>query len=356
MTPLRSSLLVLVGALLWFGCDAASEPPDPPTINRHADLGPSSTLVSGYLFDPEAYLWALMSHPGDNPPDPIWLVGVPYAERSALRGGVVSVVDPLGGNEPVSARAPTEVDGLWYGATVPSRADKPLFIEANPSEQGVVVADAELRERYPVEEGFYPVPAGKYFPTRNYAPFLATENDCLLQQGVMIGDQGSLAALANYFTSSGVPTEPADLLDPSKDQTILLVYAMGPTLYPVDFYIDAQILLSADQGIVYHFDFGPPGNGPPHQSPMGFYVGEAGYSSIGYAAVVLPGAPPPTVKLNLFSYDHSFSDLEVPIVPGKVNWVRAIANHPDGPQPIGGPNETDDLSWLCVPPPPPAAE
>lgn len=357
------------------GCQVETPPTDPGTTGSYTELPERKTTVSGVVYDPEAFFFSLAMWPPPPPdadpndpqfqsPPPAFFNGIPHGMRSAPMGARVSIVS---NGVTADSSGPVPPTGTWQVTGVPTRDTVLYYARAEPPPEGVVIGAPDIFPSPPFE----PIPSGTYYPTTALRPILANTAACQLQVAEMLGDAGGLAAVANTLSAMGMPTTPADLVDPAKTGGVvfLWVYSPSPVLdifnIPSDDSIVTEVSSDGPAPIMQLGVFwAPPGvpDLPFPQSPMGYFAVPAPVSSLGYFALVLPPDQTEPVTVNFIdTKDEPGNELgprpwRIPSVtiqptPG-VSFVRLHAQ-PGGTPPVPDigqePAPEPDTSWTCLP-------
>jgi hypothetical protein len=370
-----AAIASLVLGVSLTGCGDELPPPAGTDSEHFSPLPPAKTTVSGVVFDPEAFFFALATFPepppdeegpppdeeGPPPPPPLLAEGIPYLMRSVAAGVRVSLT--LDGAA-ADVSAPAAPNGYWQVPGVLT-GDSTYLMRAEPPEEGVVIGAPEMFPSPP----FAPIPSGRYFPTTTLRPIVPLAPACMVQVASVVGDAGALSAVANLRTSMGQPTTAADLVDPGQTGGVALIWVSAPSFFFEYFLIPANdIKAEVSGGTLYALDWAPPEAEVPGQSPMGFIATPDDTSPIGYFAVVLPRGSTNPVEVRFIDTvttspeepggpprPWAIPEFSAQLSPG-VSVSRLYAQ-PAGPpeeeeEPGGEQHPPPDLSWLCLPIPP----
>ncbi len=285
-TSLRAFAVTSSLALAFSGgCSSSDGPPTPGANDHYTDLPEAKTTVSGIAFDPEAFFFSVTNFPvmdPDAPPPPPFLFeNIPHVYRSAAVGARVSVLHAGG---VLDSSGPVAPNGVWQVLGVPSGTETMYKLRVEPPQEGLVMGAPEMFPSPPFE----PVPEATYFPTSTLRPFTAGPSSCLVQVAGVVGDAGALAAVATLRTEMGIPTTPADLVNPMRTGGVALIWVYTPSEAFDLFNIPADsIAAETSAGSLYAIEWAPPGLFPG-QSPLGYFATPEATSSLGYFAVVFP--------------------------------------------------------------------
>ncbi|QSQ19545.1 hypothetical protein JY651_30055 [Pyxidicoccus parkwayensis] len=269
--------------------------PDAPLV----ELPAAHASVSGFVFDPEAFLVQVLSAPPPDPEqegpgeDPAIFDGTSFLVYSAIPSARVRLAAP-GLPEATSGEPlPTghwQVDGVTVDDTTP------YYAEALPP-SGPVTFDNP--------DAYFPVPSATYYPTTYLRPIQVNVTQCMSQTALMVGNAGALDAVAQHLTAQGTPTTVADLMDPAKTGGVVLLFVHMPSFF-YDFFLSPMDSVAGETsaGTLMALDWAAP-SGAPGQSPMGFSVLPDPVSMVGYFALVLPPGVTEPVTV-------SFTDTYVP--------------------------------------------
>ncbi|NVI96873.1 hypothetical protein HV824_01875 [Myxococcus sp. AM009] len=359
-TSLRAFAVTSSLALAFSGgCSGSDGPPPSTTDDAYTDLPEAKTTVSGIAFDPEAFFFSLATFPVMDPemppPPPFLFENIPYVFRSAPVGARVSVVR---NGESLDSSGPVAPNGLWQVRGVPSGNETAYKLRVEPPLEGLVMGAPEMFPAPPFE----PIPEATYFPTSTLRPFTAGPSSCLVQVAGVVGDAGALAAVATLRTDMGIPTTPADLVDPTRTGGVALIWVYAPSEAFDLFNIPADsIAAETSAGSLYAIEWAPPGFFPG-QSPMGYFATPAPTSSLGYFAVVLPpgttepvtvsfvdeGTSPPEEQNPFLIRPWNISPLTLTPEAG-VGFARVLSVPSVTPpfDPDAEPVPEPDLGWMC---------
>ena len=307
-----------------------------------------NTTVSGFVWDPEAFMYSffMCNPPPPAPPScfapPVAVPGLPDFDLSVVSGAGAGLFDPLQPGTPVLASALTPVDGSWALTGVTTRSDVPFFPIASPP--------ADATTALPSGPPGYPTapPAKNYFQSITFQPIDTQFTQCLSQADFLASDSGILQAVANYLTGNGTPTTAADFVDPTKWGGAAVVWLTQGGVYVPAF----GAMVQADQGTMYYIGWAPPGVLPPAlgQSDRGFYVDHVGgdaHAPMGLAVLLL--STPSATGVNFTFSDDQTGDGHpwafppfptLPIPPGMVSFLNPPVLMPGPPPP----------PFVCLPP------
>jgi hypothetical protein len=328
---------ILAVSLVGAGCEQSAPPPEsevfptPQYVTQEPE-GPM-TRITGYAWDPEAYLLSLFGCGGPACPlPPILLDNSPLVLRSMVVGASVTVLDTQDGREAVPPGL-SDMTGTWVLPKVPSREAPAYLVRA--AGQGTL---AEVPFPLP------PLPPGNYLPTVTQRPVYTRHSLCAAIEANHLSDKGILEALAKYLTDKGTPTTPADLIDPQRYAGVVIFWLYNPgfpywrlpATSPLDVTGGTGIKLKVEgPGQVLTVDWAPPGALPPPVAPLqstrGFVVFEfASESKTGLTAVLYPAGSNPgevtyevkdtiTDPLQLRPWTHP--DVKATPRPGVITFV-----------------------------------
>lgn len=204
-----------LGALL-LGAGCTSEMGTPPGAEKYPRPGvlaapaeEPSSYVTGFAFDPEAYLMNLVACGGGACPlTPLLLDISPLYLNSVVRSGPVTLLDAATGG-PAVPPGLSDASGTWALPKVRSRPDVLLPL--------AVGEGAQLNSGIPSPVPLADVPPGRYLPTVTLRPVAPTHPQCLAVEAVHTSDNGILEAVAKYLTAvEGVPTSVPDFINPAR--------------------------------------------------------------------------------------------------------------------------------------------
>jgi hypothetical protein len=361
--------LSLAAALSGCSLETATPPPT-GSGTTYTPLPERKTTVSGIVYDPDAFFVSLATFPFEDGPPPALFDGVPHVFRSAAFGATVSLTRDGTVADESSPAAPT---GFWQSPGVPTGDATYLMRTVIPAE-GIMVGGPP--EAFPPEL-FGTIPTGQYFPTTTLRPIVPMAAACDLQVATVLGETGALGAVANLMTDMGTPKTPAALADPAQTGAVLLIWVASPS--PVfDYFIApaggvaAELAEGGAGGSLYAINWAPPEVGIPGQSAMGYFATPDSVSDLGYFALVLPrGAtgpvtvrfvdtnpPPPPPEEgeepDPFANPWIIPEFSFDVGPGiSFARVHALPSMPPPPEdPYADPKPEEDMSWMCLPPPP----
>lgn len=328
---MRSTAIALLAVVLCIsGCQ--NPPPVESTSTpkvEYVDWKTSASVISGYVWDPEAFWFALAMCPSPCMLPPITIPETPFIERSEVIGASVRLVDTRTGAPFMNALAATDRNGGYQFVNVPERsAGPPYLVFAAPPPPSVT----PLKDFGPPAA---PIPAAGYLPSLAMKPIYNRFTDCIGQSIMLASTGGVLDAVAKYLTPTGGPAVAVtDFIDPSKYGGALVAWFYAPEA-PVVRVPAGGTRLTAPGMTVYNITWAPPGLGPTGlQSPRGFFV-TTSPSPIGVVVALAPrlmGAPAP-VQLT-FQSSVTFPALP-PIVtpPGLISTLEMQALVPGGAPP-----------------------
>lgn len=338
---MRSTAIALLAAVLCVsGCQ--NPPPVQSTSSvtpkvEYVDWKTNASVISGYVWDPEAFWFALAMCPSPCPLPPITIPGTPFIERSEVFGATVRLVDTRTGAPFMTALNTTDRVGGYQFINVPERSEGPPYLAfAAPPPASVT----PLKDFGPPAA---PIPAAGYLPSLAMKPIYNRFTDCIGQSVQLASTSGVLDAVAKYLSATG-PTgvAVADFIDPNKYGGALVAWFYAPA-DPVVRVPAANTRLTAPGMSVYNIAWAPPGLGPTGlQSPRGFFV-TTSPSPIGVVVALAPkltGAPAP-VQLT-FQSSVTFPALP-PIVtpPGLISTLELQALVPGAAPPA---------EYICINP------
>lgn len=349
------------------GCGRSEAPPVNTDSTPYTSLPSPKTPVSGLVYDPDAFFFALATFPTDpddpsGGPPPALFEGIPFVTRSAAMGTRVSLTQ---NGTVVDTSGPSTPDGFWQAAGIPT-GDATYFMRAEPPAEPLTLGAPEIFPSPP----FVPVPEAKYYPTTTLRPIVPLAPTCYVQVAAVLGDAGALTAVANLLTDMGTPTTAADLANPDKTGSVVFIWVATPSPVFESFIGPAGgIQASASAGNLYSIIWAPPNEGPPGQSPMGYFAVPDNVGPLGYFALILPPGTTGPVKVSFTDTNPPpdpnqpqdpngpppnpwvVPDLEVMPSPG-ISFARLFATGagaPEEPPPgIEQPPPTD-FTWLCMP-------
>ncbi|KFE68358.1 hypothetical protein [Hyalangium minutum] len=289
------SALLLGASLLGAGCEQSTNPGTSSFVPEIQYVSPESvtltTRVSGVAWDPEAFFMSLATCGPTCPIPPFISEGMPLYQRSAIRGGSVSALDPTNGAT-VGDPSSTDGVGIWVLPKVPSRNTAPYFIVS--ASQGAL----------PTEQIGPPLPAippTQYLKTLTLRPIKTVSGSCVSMEAVHVGSTGVLQAVAKQLSSQGKPTVVSDLLDPTQYHSVTVVgmfHAGNAALRAPAAGTGLSATSTTGSGApvsypVYHIDWAPPGTPPSNlRSDRGFIVSATDKSPVGFAVVLVPATLP----------------------------------------------------------------
>jgi hypothetical protein len=349
------------------GCSGGGSPPPAPVQGSefYSELPARKSLVSGIVYDPEAFYYAFVTFPAppDQLPPPALFLGIPYLLRTTPMEAQVSM---LSGTS-VASQTVSAPNGVWEVGDLPVGSDTVYQVQAKPPAAGVSFFDNP--EVFP-PEAFPPIPLVDYYPTTTVRPIVLSASACPLQVATLVGREGALGAVAKLLTKTKATTV-ADLLNPAKYGGVLLfwVYSPSPVLDVFDQPMPG-IVATASRGTVY--TIGWAGSDPEvpsaagKRTEMGYYAtSSATKSPLSYFAVVLPAGSTGPVTLNFTDTvttpdgeepgpggPRPWSIPEVTLTPGPgVTFARlhAFPSFMPEPDPLEDPGPEEDASFLCMP-------
>ncbi|QSQ17755.1 hypothetical protein [Myxococcus landrumensis] len=357
----RNLTIAFIVAAALSGCsDVEPIPPPPVQPPRTGVLPERQSTVSGVVYDPEAFFVQFVTYSamGEEPIPPGLFPKSPFLLYSAIPDARVRLAGA--GLTPVSSGA-SSFEGAWLTTGVAMSDSAPYLAEALPPDGPVAF--------FP-EGAFFPLPPAKHYATTSIRPIQVQVNNCRSQAAVMVGSTGALDAVARHLTATGTPTTPDDLVDPAKTGGVVLLWVHPGSLF-FDFMYEPMdsVVGETSAGTLLPVDWAPPGEGPPGQSPLGFFVTPGPGGSIGYYALVLPRGQTAPVKV---TFKDTFVSTEPPDPqdpygprpwpiepitvqphPG-VSVQRVFAGFtlvPPPPDPLEPPKmPPEDESWRCFPP------
>ncbi|HLL54995.1 MAG TPA: hypothetical protein VK447_15680, partial [Myxococcaceae bacterium] len=168
--------VALCGAL-GLACGGGPGVVAPPDNHQapFADLGQRKAVLSGVVYDPEAFFYSLAmfpqdpEHPEQTPP-PALLSGIPYLLQSALPNTRVAVMD---GTTQAVASPPSTPTGDWQAIGVPGHDEARFELFATPP-----TGELNLGADFFPSPPFAAVPTARYFPTRTLKTVLPARTYC----------------------------------------------------------------------------------------------------------------------------------------------------------------------------------
>lgn len=203
---------ILGALLLSAACSNGSATPaeryPKPSVLAAPTEEPSS-LVTGFAFDPEAYLMNLVACGGGACPlTPLLLDISPLYLSSIVRDSPVTLLDPASGG-PAVAPAASDTSGTWTLPKVKSGPNTYLPL--------AVGTGAKLATGVPSPVPLANVPAANYLPTVTLRPVSPTHPQCMAVEAINTGDNGVLEAVAKYLTAvESTPTTVMDFITPAR--------------------------------------------------------------------------------------------------------------------------------------------
>jgi hypothetical protein len=386
---------------LMAGCTLSENKAPPPADPIHRPPPANTSTVSGFAWDPEAFLFqffmcnppppapAQCTVPGPNGTEinvapPIIVPGVPISDRVMMAGAIGAVFDPTQAGPPpanpfiAQSTTPTPQSGGFNFSKIVRRGsspmDPPLFVAAFPPAPG---SDPLFRGGPPVIPQVPPFPDVStlaYLPTLTLKPINTSNGTCLDQGAAVMSNSGILEAVVDFlnFTHQTTGLTVPDLIDPSKYGgvgVVSLTQPLGPPTYVPTFctpdssdpHLCAKgVTITATQGgttldpsHVFNINWAPPGVGPPFQSTRGFFVDTSSqYSPMGITVVLTDAVQGPPVPVQLAYTDDQPGDGHpwmfpplppLPLGPQIISFVNVPGLVPNSPAPP---------SWVCLPPGP----
>ncbi len=267
-SEVHAALLLLGAALFAGGCEEGVNPPSDAGLFTDGSF--ASASVQGYVWDPEAYWYALFLC-GAPPPNgtctspPVVVADTPLYSMAAVAGASVGLFDPLNPFQTHAlqyvAAEPSAIDGGYFITGIPLRESPPFFTIATPPTTPISV-----------DGGASMIPPAGYLPTFTAKPIAtARSTECLSQAADLATDSGVLEAVAKFRTFTGMPTAVADLIDLTKFGSVIVWWLWMPGLPSLKLPATG-VQMTADLGTTYNIAWAPPGVGPPYQSHRGFFV------------------------------------------------------------------------------------
>lgn len=345
----RAGVVILVAAIA--GCTLEEKTPPPVVDSLFFDADPAklTSTVQGYAWDPEA--WALtMARCGPSycnlPP----VIGdyQPLYQLAAVKDAEISLYDAAVKGAFAKRPPKTTALGLWQITQVPERRGAYYYTTSSADGQlSPVVAPPGIT--------LVPVPASTYQPTRTLQAIETHSSACYFREAALISRTGVIEAVAKKLTSSGTPTTPADLVDPTRYSAFIIFWLYKPDVPNVKIPADGTTL-SVSAGAVFNIDWEEPGSRPAaEQSDRGFLVSATPESPLGIVAVVVPAtgvrraitvsAADPVVRASSFRPWVSLP-FEVTLVPGMVSSLSLHFNY--GPSAGIGPGFRS-APFFCLP-------
>jgi hypothetical protein len=343
--------MMMTAVLALFGAGACEEENVAlPDQGLFSDGAVAAATISGYVWDPEIYLYAFFNCAPKGqqcPLPPLTLPGTPLFSQSLIGGAIVGLFDPLTPTQtmplPYMAAMPSAADGSYEITNVPLRSQPPFFpVAVVPAPTSGVDGGAA---------------GATYLPTFTAKP-IATANStlCLSQAAGAVGDSGVLEAVAGFMTGTGTPTQVTDLVDPSKHGAVAVWWLWMPgsgSLRVPAFGVQ----MKADLGTTYQIGWAPPGVLPPflHQSKRGYFVNNGPPDpmnpTIGVSVTVLGPLmlPPPAVT---FTITDPVTDASTgrpwtfPVLP-PTQMAPGLITY--GELQAVSPGEAAPPSWVCLP-------
>jgi hypothetical protein len=311
---------LLAGSLLLGACGSDDAPPEsniyptPEYVND--DPAQSTTQLSGFAWDPEAFFINLVGCPF---PDircaPFLLDMGPLYGNSAMQKSSIFAFDPITGGPAVE---PVQSDnlGVWSLFGVPSRRDVPFFVTALPT--GSLNPAA-------------PVPRGNYLPTVTLRPVVTHNSVCHVQEAASISTVGILEAVAKRLTGSGRTTTVADFVDKNRYSSVVVFwnYQPGSPLLraPASCTTVKATFNNNPVGEIHHVNWAPPGALPAAiQSARGYFVDDQNatdgsgtkVSGLGISVFLLrasTSALPPAINFDLVDPTPPYNPANDVLVP-----------------------------------------
>jgi hypothetical protein len=297
---------------------------------RFAAAPVPTSVVSGFVWSPEAFWLALANCGLSCPIPPLTMPGIPLFEGATVAHAQVKLFDPLTGSATLAAPE-TGTNGVFSMTGVPSR-DVPFFPSA------VTPPPAA-----PTDGG---VPGLEYLPTLTLRPVSTQWSQCLNISTLQISTTGILDAVAQH---QGLTVN--DLIDPTKVGGVAVWWLFIPPAGAL--HVPAgETRMTSSAGTVLHINWAPPGLGPPQQSPLGFFVSGTDTSDLGLAVVLFPPLTGPPSPVSFTPVDPvtdvtqgrpwSFPPLPPMVIPpGTISFgeLGGLTPGATGAPPL----------WLCLP-------
>jgi hypothetical protein len=350
---MRRHLITLCSALALSACSQTSTTTsvDDTALNTAATYIPATktTRITGYVFDPEAFIWSLQNDMFGGPPQ--FSLTAPHLLRSLVQNASASIQDE-NGNTLASAVNGTDAYGV-FTAEVPTGSATTFLASSNAAAGVLSSPDSPSYQGFPYDPIDPPLPPGNYLPTTLLRRIDAQNRYCYVPTVPAISDAGILQAVAKYLTNDlAQPTAVSDLLDSSKYGGVIIWSAQTPTLW--DFFNPGfGVGSTASVGDTYNITWAPPGSpdlSPEElvdQSDRGFLVADPTdpFSFLGITVTLLPPSSSPTsVTISTQDFDdgdpgrpYNYQDMTYSVSPGVVSFGFEIADLP--------PNRTVDTPF-----------
>ncbi|SEL12843.1 hypothetical protein SAMN05444354_10455 [Stigmatella aurantiaca] len=312
---------LLAGSLLLGACGSDDAPPDstlyPAPEYVDDDPAQSTTQLSGFAWDPEAFFINLVNCPF---PDircaPFLLDQGPLYGFSAMQKSSIFAFDPVTGG-PSGEPVQSDDLGVWSLYGVPSRSTVPYFVTALPT--GSLSPAAS-------------VPKGNYLPTVTLRPVVTHNSVCHVQEAASISTVGILEAVAKRLTANGSPTTVADFTNDKRFASVVVFwnYQPGSPLLraPASCTTVKATVNNTPVGESYNVNWAPPGVLPPflQQSTRGYFVDDqpatdgsgTKVSGLGITVFLLrasTSAPPREITFNLVDPTPPYDPANDTLVP-----------------------------------------